>query len=283
MDLNSFLDSKYSQQPHYLLIGHPVSHSVSPLMHNTSLNFHEIKAGYFAVNVLPDQLTSLFAHFNSKNFLGANVTIPYKTEILPVVDELSASANSIGAVNTIVKKSQYIVGDNSDAYGFTIPLKQNSFDINTDRAIIFGTGGATKAIIFALNDLGFDEVYTVSRNAESVVSSQGEIICSYDDWQYISEEASLIINATPLGMTPNIYESPIQDSEIQLLEGKICYDIVYNPRETKFINQARKVDAYTIGGIDMLIHQGDKSFFEWTGKRFPIELVKSKINEYLSI
>lgn len=279
MTFSKFKESEQSSKPHFLLIGNPVSHSVSPLMHNTAFTHYEIKATYHAVSVSLKELPSLIAHLNSDFFLGANITLPHKQNLLTAMDELSIEAKEIGAINTIIKKERKIIGHNTDVFGFLAPIKDHLDEIELDRAIVFGSGGATKAIIFALNDLGFEEVVMVSRRPEKHSNSFGTILCSYDNWMDYSEDSSLIINATPLGMIPNTEASPIQEHQIELLSGKFCYDIVYNPRETKFLKQAKESGGIPIGGLDMLIHQGGKSFYEWTGKEFPLGLIKMKLDD----
>lgn len=279
MTFTKFIQSDKISSPHYLLIGNPVSHSVSPLMHNAALEQHRIDAEYHATAVAMSEISSLTAHFNNPNFLGANITIPHKQNFMDVVDELAPEAKEIGAMNTILKQNDKLVGHNTDAYGFQMPLEEYLDDIETERAIIFGSGGATKAIVYALNDLGFEEVVMVSRRPERYSDSNELISCSYDAWTEYADESSLIVNATPLGMIPNIEASPIKDGERELLKGKLCYDIVYNPKETKFLKQAISVSGIPIGGIDMLIHQGAKSFQLWTGKEFPIGLIKMKLDD----
>ena len=279
MTFTEFIQSAEAKQPHYLLIGNPVGHSVSPIMHNTALEHHNLEATYHAVSVSMPELPTLIAHFNSELFLGANVTIPHKQNFLDTVDELTDTAASIGAVNTILKQNGKLVGDNTDAFGFIQPLTELEEEIETDRAIVFGTGGATKAIVFALNDFGFEEVCVVSRRPERFQDLEGAIACSYDNWMEFADDTSLIVNATPLGMVPNTDASPIQDHEIDHLTGKVCYDIVYNPRETKFLKQAKQADGIPVGGLDMLIYQGAKSFELWTGKHFPLGLVNMKLDE----
>ncbi|MBO6793282.1 MAG: shikimate dehydrogenase [Balneolaceae bacterium] len=284
MTFSKFLESEASEKPHFLLIGNPVSHSVSPLMHNTALKHHQMEAIYTAVQVDMSEIPSLSAHFNSPLFLGANITIPFKVELLQVVDELTSEAEAIGAINTIIKGNGKLIGHNTDAYGFVQPLHDINLEVfDTDRALIFGTGGATKAIIYALNDLGFEEVCLVSREPKRMDHQQDTLYCSYDTWFDYADEASLIVNATPLGMYPNIDSSPVKDDQIEFLAEKICYDIVYNPLETKFIRQAKRANGLPIGGLDMLIHQGAESFYKWTGKRFPVGLIKMKLDEHFSI
>lgn len=280
MTFSEFRNSQLADSPHFLLIGNPVSHSVSPLMHNTALEYHAIKAEYHAVAVSMSELSSVIAHFNNDHFLGANITIPHKQHLFDAVDEHTKTALSIGAINTILKRDNVLVGENTDVYGFKKPIGRYTDDLDLSRAIVFGTGGATKAIIYALNDLGFEEVVSVSRKPERHLPTEGIIMSSYDLWTEFAEEASLIVNATPLGMSPNTNASPVNASEVDVLEGKLCYDIVYNPRETTFLRQAEQAGAIAVGGLDMLIYQGAASFKQWTGKEFPIELIKEKLDEF---
>lgn len=279
MDFNDFLQSESGHLPHYLLIGSPVSHSVSPLMHNTALEHHGMDARYYAVSVRNSDLTSLLAHFNKPEFLGANITIPYKETLFDAVDTLGMEAAQINAINTIVKRDGKIIGENTDAYGFKVPLEDYEEVLEGERAIIFGTGGATKAITFALKEMGMEEIIMVSRRPGQYKEEEQVIRCNYENWTAYAPESTLIINATPLGMEPNTDASPVNDQETSLLKDKICYDIVYNPLHTKFISQAESAGAETIGGLDMLIHQGARSFKFWTGKEFPLGLIKMRLED----
>lgn len=278
MEFSEFLKSEEAKQPHYLLIGNPVSHSVSPLMHNTALEYHNISAHYYAVSVKNSQIESLIAHFNRFEFLGANVTIPYKETLFKAMDSLGMEAAQIEAINTIVKRGGKIVGENTDEYGFRVPIEDYRDELAAARAVIFGTGGATKAICFALREIGIEDIVMVSRRLGKYEEASDITMCSYDNWDAYAEDSVIIINATPLGMVPNTDASPVQESEERLLTGKICYDVVYNPRDTKFLNQANKAGGIPIGGLDMLIHQGAKSFKLWTGKEFPLGLIKAKLD-----
>ncbi len=281
MTFTQFKNSEESRNPHYLLIGNPVSHSLSPIMQNAALDHYDMNAKYYAVAVSMSELTPLIAHFNTNSFLGANITIPHKLNLINVVDELTTEAVEIGAINTIVKEQGKLIGYNTDAYGFLKPLEEHLGDIEMERAIVFGSGGATKAILYALNDLGFEEVVMVSRNPSKYSDLNDVVVCGYDSWFEYSEDCSLIVNATPLGMTPNINASPILEENVEILNGKLCYDIVYNPRETTFLKQAKRAKGIPVEGIDMLIHQGAKSFKLWTGKEFPVGLVKMKLDEFI--
>ncbi|MEO1023424.1 MAG: shikimate dehydrogenase [Bacteroidota bacterium] len=282
MTISEFLHTDQAKAPHYLLIGSPVSHSVSPVMHNTALQHYGMSASYHAVAVPMAELPTLIAHTNSPSFLGANITIPHKETLLDVMDSFSPEALEIGAVNTIVKSNGKLVGNNTDAYGFSVPIEAYADDLAGERVILFGTGGATKAIMYALREFGVTEIVLVSRKPGHYQTPSDDVIfCGYDNWMAYEDEAVMIVNATPLGMSPNTAASPVQDAEIAALSGKICYDIVYNPRETTFLKQAQKAGAErTIGGLDMLIFQGAKAFELWTGKEFPTGLVSMRLNEY---
>ncbi|HET8864891.1 MAG TPA: shikimate dehydrogenase [Gracilimonas sp.] len=279
MEFSKFLQSESSRMPHYLLIGSPISHSVSPLMHNTALEHYRLKAEYHAVSVRNSEISSLIAHLNKLEFLGANVTIPYKETLFDAMDTLGVEAAQIGAINTIVKRDGKIVGENTDAHGFKVPVEEYEDELAGERAVIFGTGGATKAISFALYEMGIDEIILVSRRPGQYDPSEEVIMCNYDNWHAYAEDAAIIINATPLGMVPNIDASPVKEDETHTLEGKICYDVVYNPRETKFLKQAKESGGIPIEGLDMLIHQGARSFKLWTGYEFPLGLIKMKLDD----
>jgi shikimate dehydrogenase len=249
-------------------------------MHNTGLSFHGIDASYHAVSVSLSELSVLYAHLNSVYFLGANVTIPHKEQIIEAVDELTNEAETIRAVNTIIKKEDgSLLGHNTDAFGFTVPLEPFLDELPMDRAIVFGSGGATKAILYALKKMGYMEIIMVSRRPERYQETDNVIICSYDEWTHYAGEADLIVNATPLGMTPNTASSPVSDDSVELIADSVWYDIVYNPRETTFIKQGKSVGCRTIGGLEMLVHQGAESFRIWTGLPFPTELIMNTLDE----
>ncbi|MFH5831858.1 shikimate dehydrogenase [Halalkalibaculum sp. DA3122] len=284
MRFSEFKNSTNSNQPHLLLLGHPVSQSLSPLMHNTAADHYGMDLRYFAVDLDPSEFNGIAAHFNSNRFHGTNITVPYKEMFMDYVDEVEPLARDIGAINTIFKRDYRLVATNTDLYGFLKPLEPMEDELAGTRAVIFGTGGASKAIVAALVKTGVEELILVSRSParnSAFAQYSGVRVVGYGEWSAYSDEASLIVNTTPLGMEPNIDASPVRDSEREFLSGKICYDIVYKPNKTRFLQQAEQAGATTIGGLDMLIHQGSESFKIWTGKPFPTEIIKEKLNEYL--
>lgn len=282
MTLSEFINSSKSNNPHYLLFGHPVEHSWSPLMHNTALQYYDIDASYYAIDLRGNELVDLASFLNDPNFKGANITIPYKQTLFDYMDSIDATARQIGAINTIVKQEHYLRGVNTDLNGFVHPLEEYVYHIEGMAAIIFGTGGASKAIVAGLMDMGVEKIFMVSRSpgGKHFWEDKDQVkMVSYDNWMSYSDDAALIVNATPLGMHPKTDQSPVRDSEKQFLADRICYDIVYNPVETKFLKQADDVGAKTIDGLEMLIQQGSESFKLWTGKPFPVKKIRDTLYE----
>lgn len=284
MSLSQFIQSSKSNRPYYVLLGHPVEHSWSPVMHNIALRHHDIEAEYHAIDLQSNELTDLAFFLNNDLFLGANVTIPYKQSIAEYVDSVNVPAQEIGAINTIVKNEYQLKGYNTDYAGFTAPLQRYDFELEGGSTVVFGTGGAARAIVYGLTEMGVEEIFLVSRTPNSITSYRENPraqIVSYENWTSFAEEALLIVNATPLGMHPKVDSSPVRDQEKQYLEEKICYDIVYNPVQTKFLRQATEAGAQTIDGLEMLIQQGSKSFKLWTGYPFPFNVVRDTLYEKL--
>ncbi|NGP86957.1 shikimate dehydrogenase [Fodinibius halophilus] len=285
MSLSTFRKSQKAKNPHYLLFGHPIEHSWSPLMHNLAFDHYDIGAQYYTVDLLNSELNSLASYLNNDFFKGANITVPYKQVIIDYLDYIDRSAKHIGAVNTIVREGYQLVGYNTDYAGFVAPLKDYGWELEGGRAIVFGTGGASRAIVAGLVDIGIEEIFLVSRNPARNTSfpehEQVEVV-SYHQWTSLAEEAALIVNATPLGMHPNVDQSPVRETEKTVLSDCICYDIVYNPLQTTFLKQANSVGAKTINGLEMLIQQGSRSFELWTGHSFPVNKVRDKLHEQIT-
>ena len=160
------------------------------------------------------------------------------------------------------------------------PLKSHLNNIEYSKAIIFGTGGASKAVKIGLESEGFEELFFVSRrpNQKNIKSKHSEIrVLDYNQWQSFAEEADLFVNTTPVGMYPKPDKTFLRKGEAKLFEGKVCYDLIYNPLETTFLKQAKTHGAVTVNGLDMLIYQGSKSFELWTGNTFPVDEIRSKL------
>lgn len=280
VQFKEFVNSGKADEPHYMVAGHPVGHSLSPQMHTIALKHYNIRARYLAVDLLPEDISSFIAWLNRDSFLGANITIPYKREFLQVVDDLDGTAEAVGALNTLVKKNGRIVGYNTDVDGFISPLKPYFNQLKGESVIVFGTGGASRAVVYALKETGISQVIVVSRNPGKS-TLDGVKFCNYQNWQAYADESLLIVNCTPLGMYPKIKDTPVLANEAHRLENKICYDLVYNPVQTNFLKIADGAGAETISGLEMFIGQGDRAFELWTGKRFPKEKVLQSLKDKL--
>ncbi len=293
LHFREFMNSPQARRPHYLVVGHPIGHSLSPFMHRIALKTHGLEAGYYAVDLDPDDKDLFAGWLSRKEFRGANLTIPYKKDFLAVVDRLDPLARRAGAINTLVKEEGGVTGYNTDIDGFQRPLEEFRSRLERQTAIVFGTGGASLAVRLALSRLGMSRIVMVSRNPErpgemESGSEEGPgintqiIYCRYEEWPRYADEALLLVNTTPLGMTPDTGTSPVSDSQISLLRGKICYDLIYNPLRTRFLQQAEEMGAQTIGGLHMFVGQGARAFELWTGKNFPTKEVAASLIRKLS-
>lgn len=284
LSFRDFKNSAITEKRMYAVVGHPISHSLSPVMHQTALDYYKIDAEYVAIDLPQSQLREFIPWCNHDNFLGCNITIPHKEAFNEIVDEIDPFAREVGVINTLVKRDYKLIGYNTDVYGFLKPLEPYIDDIEYSRAIIFGTGGASKAVKIALESEDFEELVFVSRrpNQRKIESDISEIkVLDYNQWQSFAEEADLFINTTPVGMYPNSEKTFLRKGEAELFEEKICYDLIYNPLETTFLRQASEFGAITINGLDMLIHQGSKSLELWTGHTFPVEKIRNKLMNQL--
>lgn len=280
-NFSDFVKSKESRKPHYFVVGHPISHSLSPLMHNSALHHYGIDATYYAIDVSPADLSTFIAWCNNDVFLGCNITLPYKQELFNMVELRGKTAEEIGAINTISKNHGKLIGDNTDVFGFLSPLEEHIDLIEGTEAIVFGTGGASGAVVQGLKSSGIHKIYLVTRNPATKHShSQNIEYISYSQWTSVLDNVSVVVNTTPLGMHPKNDQSPVRESEAKYLNGKICYDLVYNPQETIFLKQATPYAELSIGGIEMLIHQGSRSFEIWTGKPFPVNMIRDQLTNY---
>lgn len=285
VNFKEFLDSDDHSNPHFMVIGHPISHSLSPLMHQCALDHHRIAAKYFAIDLSPDDLTRFISWCNQDVFLGANITIPYKETLFDAVDEVDSISAELGVINIICKENGKLKGYNTDLYGFTKPLEPYLEQLDGGSAIVFGTGGASRAVVAGLIQIGIQDITIVSRNpaGKNLYDTNPEVtmrLADYTNWIAFAKEASVIVNSTPIGMAPNTDDSPVSEGESSLLMDKVCYDLVYNPQKTNFLKLAEDHGGKPINGMEMLIWQGSRSFELWTGHSFPYERVKNILSDF---
>jgi len=234
------------------LIGRSLGHSFSKSFFDHFFEDNSIVANYTNIELSTIQEVELTL---SENYSGLNVTIPYKEQIIPFLDELSDEAIKVGAVNVVEFKNGRTIGHNTDTYGFRNSIKP-FLNNHHDRAIIFGTGGASKAVVFVLQSLGIDAIF-ISRNPK------GDNQFSYEEVnEYMTKSCKLWINTTPVGTYPNVEEGlPIQFDF--LTENHFLIDLIYNPEKSSFLREGERKGAMILNGHSMLKHQAMKAWEIW--------------------
>jgi len=259
------------------LLGHPLVHSLSPLMHNIALQTLEIKGNYQLFDVEEKELISCVSGLKSLGCLGFNVTIPYKRRIIDLLDEITPKAAEIGAVNLVKWSQGKFVGDNSDAPGFIRSLKEAGFDPTAKRALIVGSGGAARAVAVGLRD-SCCQIYVTSR--QKPIS----LFWNQFDWLELKKDLAvsvdLVVDCTPVGMYPDVNAPPVLDPRLYSQDTVFC-DLVYNPQKTTLIRIAKATKHKVITGDGMLLHQGAISFESWFSVKAPLVEMQNVINKYL--
>jgi shikimate dehydrogenase len=263
--------------PPLFIIGSPIGHSLSPLLHNAALHQLGIPLSYEAIEIRMDELQDLIREVRLSNVVGFNVTIPHKETIIPLLDKFDESARRIGAVNTVVKDDRGLIGYNTDIDGVEQTLAPYRSSIMRTSALLIGAGGAARALVYVLKHsfgvLKFSLATRSVKKAESLISDleieNAEIIPWEEFRQLRSHNAKLMINATPLGMHPRVDESPL-GSSFRFTPNQIAFDVVYRPEKPLFLRHAERNGSSIITGLPMLLHQAVASFKLWTGKEMPL-------------
>jgi shikimate dehydrogenase len=252
------------------LIGYPLSHSFSEKYFSEKFRRENITDASY--ELFPLEKIELFPEFISsqKDLAGLNVTIPYKEKIIPYLDELDETAKAVGAVNTILitrppslAPRPILKGFNTDIYGFRQSLKPFLTSAH-ERALILGTGGASKAVEYVLKQIGVECIF-VSRDSKV---RDGKTILTYHELnEYVMKACKLIVNCSPAGTFPNVNEAPQIPYEFITAE-HFLYDLVYNPAETEFLKRGKAKGALTMNGLDMLKMQAEKAWEIWRGKNY---------------
>ncbi|OIK16628.1 shikimate dehydrogenase [Bacillus sp. MUM 116] len=254
----------------FAVLGDPIGHSMSPVMHNDLFSFYNIDAHYLPFHVKPDNLGHAVRGLKAIGAGGFNVTIPHKSAIIPFLDQVDELALQIGAVNTVVNVDGKFVGYNTDGLGFLKGLTDIGLHISESRVLIIGAGGAARAIYFAiaknlpkavdLTNRTVEKAANLIKDCPFPVSSKA---ISLTEAAEKIGEYDLIIQTTMSGMSPNLNEQPLS---LENLHGQalVC-DIIYNPLETKFLQEAKQKDAKIQNGIEMFVYQGALAFEKWTG------------------
>ena len=254
------------------VIGNPISHSLSPKLHGHWLRRYGIDGSYDALQVTEDSLERTLRSLPAQGYVGVNVTLPHKVAVLQIADQLTDRATLIGAANTLTFKDDgRIFADNTDGYGFLENLRQGApgWDAKSGPAVVFGAGGAARAVLVSLIEAGVPEIILTNRTrpkAESLRADFGARIRIVDWVQAgsVLSDAATVVNTTSLGMKGGQeFRVPLDG----LRSGTVVTDIVYTPLRTKFLDVAAEKRCVTVDGLGMLLHQGVPGFERWFGKR----------------
>jgi shikimate dehydrogenase len=277
------------------IIGDPVEHSLSPVMHNAAIASLGLDYIYIPFPVKPKDLSTALAGFRAVNLVGFSITIPHKQEIIPLLTEISDDAANIGAVNTVWRTASGWKGTNTDVEGFVAPLTAMSYDWAKMTPVVLGNGGAARAVIAGLTNLGCSEIHVVGRNRDRLAQfyqswSHAAKITSllkihhWDNLSSLIPAADLLINTTPVGMSPRVDASPVEEHLMQKLKPQaIAYDLIYTPNPTQFLQLAQAQGAITIDGLEMLVQQGVAALKIWLQQPVPVEVMRNSLKEYLGL
>lgn len=251
----------------YGIAGKPLGHSLSPLLHNRALAGAGVRGVYTVWPLGPERLPAFFGAVRALPVRGVSLTIPLKEAALPLADGLTARARAVGAINTLFWKNGRLIGDNTDVEGFVAPLRNCAFA----GALLLGAGGAARAALAGLRELGLARVTVCARNRERAERLADAFGAGHLPWEKRGGcDADLVINATPLGMRGELEgQSPLPAAAFRDRPGHfLAYDLIYTPLVTRFLADARAAGARTLDGLAMFIGQAQAQFMLWTGKSF---------------
>lgn len=276
------------------VIGHPVKHSLSPVMHNAAIASLGLDYVYLPLPVKPEDLEVAIAGFAAINLKGFSITIPHKQAIIPFLSEVSPVAQAVGAVNTVWRTEKGWAGTNTDVEGFLAPLRENNRDWSQTTAAVLGNGGAARAVVAGCAQLGCAEVRVFGRSWEKLndfldswLDSPLPVKLSVHRWEELSNlisKTDLLVNATPIGMHPHVDRSPLDAGVIEKLPtNAIAYDLIYTPNPTQFLKQAQISGAIAIDGLEMLVQQGAAALEIWLQQPAPVDIMRQSLSEHLGL
>jgi shikimate dehydrogenase len=274
------------------VIGYPIAHSLSPAMHNAAIAHLNANYVYLPLPVKPEDLERAIAGFRAIDLQGFSVTIPHKQAIMPLLAEVTDLARAIGAVNTVYPTESGWGGTNTDINGFLAPLA-NRQDWSQTTAVVLGNGGAARAVVMGCRQLGCAEILVVGRSwqklqdfraswTDSPLAVANLSVHRWEELPGLMGRADLLVNTTPIGMHPKVGESPLGNEEVQKIKGgAIAYDLIYTPRPTQFLQQAERVGAVAIDGLEMLVQQGAVALERWLNQSAPVEVMRQALLDCL--
>jgi shikimate dehydrogenase len=270
-----------------VLLGYPVGHSLSPAMHNAALASIHLDAVYELFPVKPEDLEAAVKTLRDPSFLGANVTLPHKSAVIPFLDEISSLSRTLGAVNTIVRREDgSLYGDTTDSAGFIAAFEEEGHSFDGKSIAIFGNGGSARTIAIALPlQRRIKRLALIARTVPKAALLAEEMrtvtpdvdvtALSVEEYAGVRGDYDIVVNTTPVGMTPHVDDTPLPAEFLE--PHQVIYDIVYNPLETRLLREAKSQGCQTVGGLGMLIHQGKFAFELWTGRNLPARIFREGI------
>ncbi len=245
----------------YFVIGNPINHSLSPKLHNYWLKENNINAIYDKKKIEEKNLQTIISEVKEKKIDGINVTVPFKKAVIPYLDKLSPEAEQTQSVNTIILSNDNLVGHNTDILGFVKAIEKLNFDMQSKKILILGAGGVVPSIIFALNKMNVSKIIISNRTKEKAENLKSQFHnLEILDWGDIND-FDVIINATSLGLN----NETINLDFSKLANNKLFYDVIYNPEETNFLKEGKKLGNRTENGKLMFIYQAFGAFKLWHG------------------
>lgn len=275
------------------VIGCPIKHSLSPVMHNAAiaaLSEAHLPYIYVPLHIEPPDLESAIHGLASMGCQGFNVTIPHKQAIIPLLSDVSEVAKTVGAVNTVWRTSAGWFGTNTDIQGFLSPLLLESRDWSQCTATILGCGGAARAVVAACAQLQCAAIQVLGRNANTLQRMQADFADAVEVKTYpwdslvdLVSQTTLLVNTTPVGMYPQVSQSPVDPQVLaQLPEDAIVYDLIYTPNPTQFLKDAQVLGYATIHGLEMLVQQGAAALEIWLDQAAPVEIMRAVLQSRLA-
>jgi shikimate dehydrogenase len=275
------------------IMGFPVEHSLSPMMHNAAIAHLGVDGIYVPFAVDPQDLKTAIAGLAASGIQGLSVTIPHKQTVMPLLTEISPQAQAIGAVNTLYRTAMGWGGTNTDVTGFVAPLRAYDRDWQHCSVLVLGNGGAARAVVAGCADLGCSRIQVVGRSANRLdtfltgwspdwaAKINGFL---WDKLPHLLPDADLIVNTTPVGMAPHAAASPLTAAEIRdITPGAIVYDLIYTPSPTQLLQAAQAQGAIAIDGLEMLVQQGAAALELWLQQPAPVDVMRQALKQALGL
>jgi shikimate dehydrogenase len=267
------------------VLGHPIDHSRSPQIHNAAFAAQGLDLVYVACDVAPADLVSAVAGLRALSFRGANVTVPHKQAVLPLLDRVDDTARQVGAVNTIVNREGSLFGANTDVAGFLAALDHaGAGSPSSDSCLVLGAGGAARAVVAGLVAAGAGQIIiynrTTSRAEElcAAAATWGRVPCRVverAELAVVGPQVRLIVNATSVGLDPSVKVTPLPVDIVS--EHHIVMDLVYGNEATALVRHARARGALTVDGREMLVQQAARAYELWTGRAAPLDVMRNEV------